>query len=181
MYRKISPSVEEFTELPLHYSQFSFDKALQHNLSECSLFFYECYSLSDVVYSILHFLTINKYKFNKCHHCGQYFATPSNKQIYCPRNSSYRNFEHLSCEQAVRNIFQKIRRKQRKIYRNLSENYHLDNLNNFQRIFEDTFSICKKKPSYINIDKCFDILSSDKWYTKPSIRNRGKKLKTGRN
>lgn len=169
-------SLEPDTKLiPFHYSKYSLDTALNYNLSECDEFFYECYSMSDLVYCILHFLALNKYKINQCNHCGGFFATRTFKQKYCPRNSLYPKYEHLNCEQAIRNISQDFSRKYSSIYNNLLMNYTHEHLNRFYKEYQSAHEAFKKEPSVSNITACYDILLKKKWYTKDSIRIVGEK------
>ncbi len=66
-------------------------------------------------------LSLKGYRIKKCNHCHEYFSVnsvKSRRKIYCDRNSPYEGFEHLNCEQAVRNILTKLKRKYSRIYEN---------------------------------------------------------------
>ena len=79
-------------------------------------FTYTCYSLEEVIFALWHYLIFHGYtKFNKCHHCETYFATTTLKQKYCTRNSPYEGYTDLNCEQAVRDILQKLNRRKKVI------------------------------------------------------------------
>jgi len=75
-------------------------------------FAYTCYSLEESLFAVWHYLIFHDYiKFNKCHHCGGYFATKTLKQDYCNRNSPYAGYEHLECGPAAKDIRQELRRE----------------------------------------------------------------------
>ena len=90
---------------------------------------YHCHSLLDVIFSVWHYLIFYGYKFEKCLHCGNYFATQSLRFKYCTRKSPYKacgvlkrsrkgkGYNHLECRQAKTNIIQQLRRKQEDVYR----------------------------------------------------------------
>ena len=84
-------------------------------------FTYVCHSLEDIIFSVWHYLILLRYKFNRCNHCGNHFATKTLKQKYCKRNSPYEAYQHLGCEQAVRNIAQKLKRRKNAIERHYRE------------------------------------------------------------
>lgn len=76
---------------------------------------YDAESLYDVVYGLLFFYAFNGMKLVKCEHCGRWFATDTFKNKYCNRKSQFPGYEHLNCEQAVRNIFQQCGRMKNRI------------------------------------------------------------------
>lgn len=84
---------------------------------------YSCYSLADIICSVWHYLILHDYKFSCCNHCGEYFATQTLKKLYCDRRSPYPGFEQHNCEQAVRNIKQKLARRKKSAYTYLSDYY----------------------------------------------------------
>lgn len=147
------------------------------NFKSCQKFFYLCYFSADIIYSILHFLAFNEYKINRCSHCEKYFATDTNKQKYCSRNSPYPKYDHLNCESAVRNILQELTRKSRRIYKNLDKYYMPEHREKFYKAYDSKISEVKENPTIKNIESCLSILEKEKWYTKDSIRTVGAKLK----
>jgi len=84
---------------------------------------YSCHSLADIICAVWHYLILHEYKFRKCNHCGKYFATRTLKKQYCDRKSPYPAFEQHNCEQAVRNIKQKLARRKKSAYTYLSNYY----------------------------------------------------------
>ena len=169
-----SIDVPDKIEQALHYSHYSVENFLNYNLSKCHEYFYECYSLADVIFSVLHFLALNRYKFNKCLHCDRYYAASTYK--YCSRHSLYPTFEHLPCDEAQKNIKQKISREHRKIYKNLFENYPPEVLEDFETKYSTELKSVKEHPNTTNIDSCFALVNPDRWYTKEYTRLRGEKL-----
>lgn len=81
-----------------------------------------------IPFAIIHYLISHGYRIKKCNHCHKYFvanSVRSRRKIYCDRNSPYKGFEHLNCEQAVRNILTKLSRKRLSVYKKL---YNIDSI-----------------------------------------------------
>jgi len=165
-FAKIATDAASENIMTVHYSHYSIEDALACDVSKFHSYFYECYSLADAVFSILHFLALGRYKFKKCLHCGKYFATQTDKQKYCLRNSPYPGYTHLNCEQAVRNISQDFKRSYKRIYNNLSQNHNddMDTLNAFLSDYSECVKVFKKEPNTQNINYCFYILKEKRWY-----------------
>jgi hypothetical protein len=160
-----SKDVQEHIELNVHYAHYSVKSALNFDVSNYHNYFYECYSLSDLIYAILHFLALGKYKFSMCPHCNRYFATTTYKQKYCYRRSNYPGFEHLNCEQVVRNILQDLRRQRQRINRNLDLNYN----SKYEEFFSKSNELIARvmeEPSRENIDNAYNYINIDRHYTK---------------
>ena len=151
---------------PVIYSMYHIDTALSLNFSDITQYFYECYSMSDIIFAILHFLASRQYKFNICAHCGRYFATTSYKQKYCFRKSPMQQYAHLNCEQAVRNITQEINRGYKRIYNNLHQNHAEENntISNFLKKYDAARNDFNIHPNIENIEKCFTVLDKKQWY-----------------
>lgn len=160
---------------PINYDTFTIDKFLGDRTSLFFDYFYQCYNPSDIFYAILHFLSINNYKFNKCKHCGKYFATNNLKIEYCKSKSGYPNYEKYECSEAVKRIRQQIRRQSELIGKNLRTNYLGDDLEKFITGRDILLDELIKHSDYTTIDKCFDYFDKNKWYIKNSFRNVGKK------
>jgi len=106
-----------------HYSSKKLQKFIYKSKNPVR-FAYICFSLNEVLFAVWHYLIFHGYtKFNQCHHCGTYFATKSLKAKYCTDNSPYENYTHLECEQAVRNIKQKLSRRRKTVYNFLYINH----------------------------------------------------------
>lgn len=170
-----NPSSNSFP--PIHYYSFPIEEVLQKKSSLYYDYFYQCYSPSDILFSILHFLALNKYKFKTCDHCGKYFATTNLKKQYCDRFSEYPGYEKYDCYNAVKRIRQDIQRKHVRIKNNLSQHYMPQRLEDFEKQFFELTADLKKLSNYTNIKKCFEFLDTEKWYKKDSIRTIGWKEK----
>lgn len=142
----------EFQYVPLQYSyDYDMRSMFEDNNDTPHRFLYSCNKVEDVIFSVLHYLLLFRYKFYlKCNHCGRYFAARTHKQKYCFRGSPYQNFEHLDCEQAVRNIKQKLARRKKSIYTKLSN--YADNQSFYD--FLDQYDVYKEA-----VDKCASVES----------------------
>ena len=98
-------------------------------------YFYECFSMIDIPFAILHFLLMNGYKFKRCEHCGKYFATHKTGRSYCTRKSPLKGYEHLKCSEAVKKMMKYLRDKKKQIYINL-ERHHPEMSQEFLDEFE---------------------------------------------
>jgi hypothetical protein len=150
-----------------HYSNLSVLKAIDkihtHKLVDSHAYFFDCFSLADVVFSIFYFLILNGFKFSKCLHCENYFATTTYKNKFCNRKSSYKKLESLDCEDAVRYLRQKLRLQQKRITSNISSN-HPERLTDFY-LARDNYKDFKKLYSIIDFKKCENFLyDTNKWY-----------------
>lgn len=166
--------------IPEYISPSDMDLLVNYDLESCDNFFYQCYNLCDIVYSILHFLAFKRYKFNKCLHCERYFATLNYKIKYCSRISPYpfkENCKKLKCEPAVRNILQDLQRKHRRISDNLYKYYTKDRQDEFESEYGEIIVKVKANPTIENINECFSVLKNEKWYKKDSVRTVGEKEK----
>ena len=63
-----------------------------------------------VVYALLYNYGFNDLRIVQCGLCGRWFATPNMREKYCSRNALLAGYEHLHCEQAVRNALQNLQR-----------------------------------------------------------------------
>lgn len=76
---------------------------------------YICSNIQQVVFSVLHFLIINGYKFSNCKHCGRLYATKNLKTVYCNRFSPFPGYERYSCRDAVKRINDSLNKRCRAI------------------------------------------------------------------
>lgn len=84
----------------LQKGDFVFDKTKVH--------FQNVTSVRALLYSALYYYALQGWKIRKCEHCGQYFATKSLKNKYCPRRSPMRDpddasfdYTGMTCQRAV--------------------------------------------------------------------------------
>ncbi len=75
-----------------------------------------------VVYALLFYYGFNNLRIVQCGLCDRWFATPNMREKYCSRNALLAGYEHLHCEQAVRNALQNLQRRKKKVYGKLYEN-----------------------------------------------------------
>lgn len=111
----------------LERMRISNDVSLYCSNKDGAFVYHDCETMRGVLFSIVHFLILNGYKFAYCKHCGKLFATKSLKEQYCKRISPCYNMvvagkkilsSELTCEQAVRCITQKFRDRKKCIYNN---------------------------------------------------------------
>ncbi len=134
---------------------------------------YYCYKSSeivDIIFSSIHFALENGYKFTECMHCGRWFfkdgTRAGSRKKYCDRKSTFKGYEHLNCEQAVRNISQELQREKKRIYNSIvrehlsTEQCVYDFLDECAEYMEKT----KKRASVQNL--------SDYWHFLFSYRER---------
>lgn len=85
---------------------------------------YDGRSMCDIIFATIHFALENGYKFMQCEHCGRWFfkdgGRSGSRKKYCNRKSTFSGYEHLECEQAVKNIKQELQRKKKRIYNSLT-------------------------------------------------------------
>lgn len=113
----------KYLYLPLEYSyNYDIKHVFSDNNEMTHRFIYTCYSIADIVFSVLHYLMLFDYKFNQCEHCGKYIANTSFKK-YCNRKSPYKGYEHLECWEAVDHVIKKIEKRKNSIKTNLYKYY----------------------------------------------------------
>lgn len=159
----------------VHYSSFSMNTVLEKGISLYKEYYYQCYTPADILFSIMHFLAINEYKFNKCVHCNRFFATKSYKLQYCARLSEYPSYTTYTCYEAVKRIRQNIKRKYRQIYANLYSNYLHERLIAFTQEYDTCLKELIEHSDYNTIDKCYQTLDKQKWYTHSSKKAKKKR------
>lgn len=130
-------------------------------------YFYECNSISDILYAVLHYLFSHNYKIVKCKHCELYFATNTLKVEYCNRISPYENL-NKTCYNAKKELIRRIKRNIMRIEKRV--NYRIDNyyyaedekyLNNFKmKCFEYEDKI-EEKPTAQNFKEFEDFINEN--------------------
>ena len=150
------------------------------NNNEPFRFTYSCYSLEDIIFSICHFHILHNYKFNfkinRCIHCGKYFATKTFKQKYCKGKSPYKGCELLNCEQAVRDVRQKLARQKKSICSLLYKSYDPSILHIFYDEYDEFIKSLGDCSSAENLNKLEQFLSKEnrkqRWYKKEYLRKK---------
>lgn len=103
---------------PLQYSYCKIEDIINKDIKRTEhTYIYNCFTLTDVLFSILHYLIYNDYNhIGHCNHCDKLYFYNNQKILYCDRNSPYEGYTNLKCEQAVRNIKQHFSRIHKRIY-----------------------------------------------------------------
>ncbi len=117
---------------------------------------YNCYcnSISEIVYSILHYLFENDYKVNVCRYCDRFFITDTYKNIFCKNDCPFpEKYKGKDCQYAKEQRLHSLSSKRRRIDKNLEYKYSGENiLYDFRDKCEDYKDIIKKSPSIWNIN-----------------------------
>lgn len=125
---------------------------------------YECHSMKDGAFSILHYLFLNNYKLRRCEHCEKYFATKKLKTKYCGRYSPYKGYEDKPCGVAVDHILKKIKKRKVNILKYMG-NYYPEAKPKF---CEECDALLKKEKSIANLDELEYLTSKEhikeRWY-----------------
>lgn len=128
---------------------------------------YDCPNDSDEIFyytiTLAREAVLHKLKITYCLHCGKLFFTDTFKKKYCHRNSPIKNYTHLNCEQASKNIKQQLRRQKKNIYNHLY-NYNPDYVDEFLVSSDKYYDNLKLCPSKENISACQKFC--DKWKTR---------------
>lgn len=163
----ISNRLKYRNNIPFCPDTLDVDEALLIGFSNFTDYSCICSSLAETIFAIMYFLALGKYKFSKCNHCEKVFATTTYKQLYCFRKSPYPNYEHLNCNDAVKNIKQKLRRTRRKIAKNLEEN-QFRKYEAFRPKSKELINKVVKHPTPKNIDDACEYINADRWYIRRS-------------
>jgi hypothetical protein len=159
--------VQKYQYLPLQYT-YDYDMNLMFgdNNESVHKFTYTCYKAEDIMFSVLHYLVLLKYKFRKCEHCGNYFATKTFKEKYCTRKSPYtyipskssnpsdKNPKNYECDAAVDLIKNRIRSTRKSLCKKLTPNDDYTNpaYQKFSKECEPYQDIIKKQASVNNLE-----------------------------
>ena len=95
-----------------------------------------------VVYALLFYYGFNNLRIVQCGLCDRWFATPNMREKYCSRNALLAGYEHLHCEQAVRNALQNLQRRKKKVYGKLYENGGETDINGCPIAIDDFLNKC---------------------------------------
>lgn len=140
-----------------------------------------------VVYALLYYYGFNDLRIVQCGLCDRWFATPNMREKYCSRSAPLAGFEHLHCEQAVRNALQNLQRRKKKIYAKLYENGGETDINGCPIAIDEFLNKCanysdaiKKRATAANISAYSDYLDGClsrvglRRYKKQEDKNNGK-------
>lgn len=118
-----------------------------------------------VVYALLYNYGFNSLRIVQCGLCNRWFTTANMREKYCGRNALLAGYEHLHCEQAVRNALQNLQRRKKKIYAKLYENGGETDINGCPIAIDDFLNKCavysdaiKERATAANISAYSDYL-----------------------
>ena len=168
--------IEDF--VPLQYGFCSIDKFIDSkNKRKENKYIYQCNNLTEVLFSILHYLIYNGYYYiRKCNHCNKLYFYNHRKVKYCSRKSPYEKYTHLDCEQAVRNIKQKFTRRFNIITEYL-DFYYYDDKRKFINDYKKIKKISDVKASVNNLKEIELFLKEYKKYKKNKVLSVSETLK----
>lgn len=150
LYGKFKNVKNKFKYTPVQYGTFDIENLFKDYENE-SIQIYQCNTLTEVIFSIWYYLISNKYnKTRKCNHCEKWYFYSHSNNKYCSRKSPIKNYEHLECEQAVRNIVQLFNRRNRKILLTLKDVYPY-NLNKYKNLWNKYKAQVDKEANVNNI------------------------------
>lgn len=148
--------VYEYQYSPLDYDcNFDLNAVIEKKGSDFR-FIYSCRTIEDIMFSVLHYLTLFNYQFTQCNHCKKYFATQTLKQKYCTRKSPYKGQEKNQCEQAVKTVFQDFGRRKKRIYTRLSlyaKGEDEKKINTFLGEYHALRAVARESPTVENLEK----------------------------
>lgn len=127
-------------------------------------------NIKEVIYALLYYYALNDLKLVKCEHCGRWFVTNSLKEKYCPRKSLLEEYTHLCCEQAVRNITQRIYDNKKKIYTAMTSYQTNEEVYNFLNEYAQYSDRIKKRHSIKNLSECLNFLKQSKNYNSVKVK-----------
>lgn len=140
--------------------------------SNKTIYRYESRDFVDIVFSSIHYALGKGMKLSKCEHCGKWFfkdgGRSGSRKMFCDRKSPFKGYEHLSCEQAVRNIKQQCGRIKNRI-ETKAYNANKDNILNhsyshfvwdFQKQCEQYTNKLQKSNTVENLSAYMHFLSS---------------------
>lgn len=118
-----------------------------------------------VVYALLYYYSYNGLRIVQCGLCNKWFTTANMREKYCNRSAPLAGYEHLHCEQAVRNALQNLQRRKKKIYAKLYENGGETDINGCPIAIDDFLNKCaaysdkiKRRATAANISAYSDYL-----------------------
>ncbi|MBQ6143364.1 MAG: hypothetical protein IJI84_02590 [Clostridia bacterium] len=122
---------------------------------------YKCENDMEFYIALANEVVLHNLKPNFCVHCGGLFFTSTLKQKYCHRKSKVKNYTHLDCNKAVRDIKQQLRRKKKQIYNRLYNYWEQNDIDKFLNEVNPYFDKIKVVPSIKNLNLCFYVCG--KW------------------
>ena len=140
--------------------------ARKHNIVlDCELFdnklsIYNCNSLSEIIYAILHYLLEKTYKVNVCKYCERFLIVKTFKTSYCQDVSPYcYEYEGKNCQYVREERIHLLNSKRKTIDSKLFlNNYSKEKIVGFQNKCNKFRDEIKKNPNVWNINDYKDFL-----------------------
>lgn len=122
---------------------------------------YTCYSVGGLLYCILHYLMANNYRFLKCPHCENYFATKKRNAKYCSRKSKLKGYENKDCATAKRLALKKLKKRENHVisYFKKTCTANPNVVKKFKTLYEKTLKQVEEKPIAENIEELDNLLN----------------------
>lgn len=168
LYNKFDTSSKESIKIDYDNMVEQLDASIEEQIKFDNdfVYTYTCYSVGGILYCILHYLMANNYRFLKCPHCENYFATKKRNAKYCNRKSKLKGYENKDCATAKRLAFKKLKKRENNVLSYL-ENYCASSpkvIKKFKTVCEKTLIKAENEPTIKNIEKLNHIL--DRKYVK---------------
>ncbi len=127
----------------------------------------ELTDISQVLFALMNFYSLNGYKLKRCKHCQKWFATKNLKNEYCSRKSPLLNVlyksnideEKHNCHRAVKDVMKKIQQKHKKNY-DFIYLYAQDDLNNYVNKYAELKELSLKQPTVENLTNLYNFVNS---------------------
>lgn len=108
----------KYRYVPLNY-YCKFDELDLRNIDKKPhKYIYNCYTIADVIFAVLHFLVLHGYNdIKKCENCDKYFfSTKASREKYCER-------EKNNCKNVIKDLTKEIQNLNKSIYDNIYYNW----------------------------------------------------------
>lgn len=150
-----------FTIKDLENIGIDFNIHINCNFRNNKNYIYNCNSVSEIVYSLLHYLFENEYKVNVCRYCDRFFITDTYKNIFCKSDCpAPEKYKGKDCQYVKEQRLHSLSSKRRRIDKNLEYKYSAsDVLYDFRYKCEDYKDKIKENPSIGNINKYENFLN----------------------
>lgn len=138
----------------------NFNIQLDCEFKENKTCIYNCKSLSEIVFAILHYLIDNNYKINVCKYCDRFFITDTFKIPFCKDACPFPDkYVGKDCQYVKEQRMHSLSSKRRRIDKNLEYKYSgEDILYDFRDKCEEYKDKIKKSPSVWNINNYSEFL-----------------------
>lgn len=162
LYNKFDTSSKESIKIDYDNMVEQLDASIEEQIKFDNdfVYTYTCYSVGGILYCILHYLMANNYRFLKCPHCENYFATKKRNAKYCNRKSKLKGYENKDCATAKRLALKKLKKRENNVLAYLEIFCDKPKVRKeFKQKYEKFFKQVQNKPSIKNLEKLDKFLS----------------------